>query len=201
MSGVQDFVTTPALRQVMVSTTARRSTWRSRCEAPAGSPESSQAYQRVSHIVTQTTAGTDLVAHVTGQAAIIGDMSIVSARDMHLIEIATAMLVLVILLVIYRRPVTVLLPLLTIGDFGGAGPRRGVRADQVGLSISALTIVLMTAMIVGAGTDYAVFLISRYHEYLRDRRGIRRWRCSRRWGRSARSSPPRRPRSPSRSSA
>ena len=25
----------------------------------------------------------------------------------------------------------------------------------------------MTAMIVGAGTDYAVFLISRYHEYLR----------------------------------
>ncbi len=35
------------------------------------------------------------------------------------------------------------------------------------MSISALTIVLMTAMIVGAGTDYAVFLISRYHEYLR----------------------------------
>ena len=30
-----------------------------------------------------------------------------------------------------------------------------------------MTVVLMTAMIVGAGTDYAVFLISRYHEYLR----------------------------------
>jgi Predicted drug exporters of the RND superfamily len=35
------------------------------------------------------------------------------------------------------------------------------------MSVSALTIVLMTAMIVGAGTDYAVFLISRYHEYIR----------------------------------
>ena len=52
---------------------------------------------------------------MTGQAAIVGDLSIVSARDMHLIEIATALLVLIILLVIYRRPVTVLLPLITIG--------------------------------------------------------------------------------------
>ena len=38
---------------------------------------------------------------------------------------------------------------------------------QLGLGVSALTIVLMTAMIFGAGTDYAVFLISRYHEYIR----------------------------------
>jgi RND superfamily putative drug exporter len=37
----------------------------------------------------------------------------------------------------------------------------------LGLNVTATTVVLMTAMIVGAGTDYAVFLISRYHEYLR----------------------------------
>ena len=167
VSAVQDFVTTPALHQVMVSKDGKAFYLAVTLKAPAGSPESSQAYQRVSHLITQTTAGTDLVTHVTGQAAVIGDMSIVSAHDMHLIEIATAILVLGILLVIYRRPVTVMLPLLTIGVSVGAAQGVVSALTTVGLSISALTIVLMTAMIVGAGTDYAVFLISRYHEYLR----------------------------------
>jgi RND superfamily putative drug exporter len=136
-------------------------------KASAGSPESSQAYQRIVQIVKQSTAGSALTAHVTGQAAIVGDMSIVSARDMHMIEIATALLVLVILLVIYRRPVTVLLPLITIGISVVSAQGVVSALTQIGLNVSAFTIVLMTAMIVGAGTDYAVFLIGRYHEYIR----------------------------------
>ena len=167
VSAVQDFVTTPALHQVMASKDGKAFYLAVTLKAPAGSPESSQAYQRVSHLISQTTAGTDLVTHVTGQAAVIGDMSIVSAHDMHLIEIATAMMVLGMLLVIYRRPVTVMLPLLTIGVSVSAAQGVVSALTTVGMSISALTIVLMTAMIVGAGTDYAVFLISRYHEYLR----------------------------------
>ena len=94
-------------------------------------------------------------------------MSIVTARDMHVIEIATALLVLIILLVIYRRPVTVLLPLITIGVSVASAQGLVSALTQIGLNVSAMTIVLMTAMIVGAGTDYAVFLISRYHEYIR----------------------------------
>ena len=136
-------------------------------KAPAGSPESSEAYKRVSQIIEQATAGSDLTTHVTGEAAVIGDMSIVSARDMHLIEIATAIMVMVILLVIYRRPVTALLPLITIGISVASAQGVVSALTHVGLSVTAMTVVLMTAMIVGAGTDYAVFLISRYHEYLR----------------------------------
>ena len=37
----------------------------------------------------------------------------------------------------------------------------------MGLPIGLQTIVLMSAVMVGAGTDYAVFLISRYHDYVR----------------------------------
>jgi RND superfamily putative drug exporter len=135
--------------------------------APAGSPESSQAYQRITEIAKRTTAGSSLTADVTGQAAMVGDLSIVSARDMHLIEIATALLVLIILLVIYRRLVTVLLPLITIGISVGSAQGVVSALAQLGLGVSAMTLALMTAMIVGAGTDYAVFLISRYHEYIR----------------------------------
>jgi len=104
---------------------------------------------------------------VTGQAAMVGDLSIVSARDMHPIEIATALLVLIILLVIYRRFVTVLLPLITIGVSVMSAQGVVSALTRLGLGVSPLTLALMTAMIVGAGTDYAVFLISRYHEYIR----------------------------------
>ena len=38
---------------------------------------------------------------------------------------------------------------------------------ELGLGISSQTIVFMSAIMVGAGTDYAVFLISRYHDYVR----------------------------------
>jgi RND superfamily putative drug exporter len=167
VSGVQDFVTTPALRQLMLSKDGQACYLAVTLRAPAGSPESSAAYQRVGRLIAHTTADSDLTTHVTGQAAVVGDMSIVSARDMHLIEIATAILVLLILVVIYRRPVTVLLPLLTIAVSVGAAQGVVSALTTIGLSVSALTMVLMTAMIVGAGTDYAVFLISRYHEYVR----------------------------------
>lgn len=167
VSAVEDFITTPALRQTMVSKDGKASYLAVSLKAPAGSPESSEAYKRITTLVEHSTAGTGMTAHVTGQAAIAGDLSIVSARDMHLIEIATAILVLAILAVIYRRPATVLLPLITIGVSVVAAQGVVSALAGAGLGVSTMTIVLMTAMIVGAGTDYAVFLISRYHEYVR----------------------------------
>jgi putative drug exporter of the RND superfamily len=167
VTGVQDFVTTPALRPLMVSADNKASYLVVGLRAPAGSPQSSKAYQRITEIAKRSTAGSPLTAHVTGGAAMVGDMSIATSGDMHNIEIATALLVLIILLVIYRRPVTVLLPLITIGI--SVSSAQGVVSGlaQLGLGVSSMTIALMTAMIVGAGTDYAVFLISRYHEYIR----------------------------------
>ncbi|MGB9308376.1 MAG: MMPL family transporter [Mycobacterium sp.] len=167
VSGVRDAFTTPALRPLMVSADNKATYLAVTLRAPAGSPESSRAYQRITEIAQHTTAGTALTAGLTGQAAMVGDLSIVSTRDMHRIEIATAVLVLLILLMIYRRPVTVLLPLITIGISVTAAQGVVSALTGLGLGVSSMTIALMTAMIVGAGTDYAVFLISRYHEYIR----------------------------------
>src|SRR5271166_108298 len=167
VAGVQDIATTPALRPLMVSADNKAFYMGVALRAPIGSPESSQAYQRITEIAKRSTAGSSLTAEVTGQAAMAGDLSIIAARDMHMIEMVTALFVLIILLVVYRRPVTVLVLLITIGI--SVASAQGVVSGlaQLGLGVSALTIVLMTAMIVGAGTDYAVFLISRYHEYIR----------------------------------
>ena len=167
VAGVQDIATTPALRPLMVSADNKAFYLAVALRAPIGSPESSQAYQRITEIAKRSTAGSSLTAEVTGQAAMAGDLSIVAARDMHMIEMVTALFVLIILLVVYRRPVTVLLLLITVGI--SVASAQGVVSGLalLGLGVSTLTIVLMTAMIVGAGTDYAVFLISRYHEYIR----------------------------------
>jgi RND superfamily putative drug exporter len=165
--GVQDIAATPALRPLMVSADNKAAYMVVMLRPAVGSPESTKAYQRVSEIAKRVTAGSSLTANVTGQAAMVADLSIVVERDMHLIEIATAVLVLIILAVIYRRPVTVLVPLITIGASVACAQGVVSALGQAGLGVSVLTVVLMTAMIVGAGTDYAVFLISRYHEYVR----------------------------------
>ena len=167
VTGVQDALTTPALRPMMVSADNKAFYMAVNLRAHAGDPESSQAYQRITEIAKRSTAGSSLTADVTGQAAMVGDLSIISARDMHLIEIATALLVLMILLVIYRRFVTVLLPLITIGVSVMSAQGVVSALTRLGLGVSPMTLALMTAMIVGGGTDYAVFLISRYHEYIR----------------------------------
>jgi len=114
VTGVQDIFNTPALRPLMVSADNKAFYLAVNLKAPAGSPRSSQVYQHITEIAKRSAAGSALTADVTGMAAITGDLSIVSARDMHMIETAIALLVLIILLVIYRRPVTVLLPLITI---------------------------------------------------------------------------------------
>jgi putative drug exporter of the RND superfamily len=130
-------------------------------------PQGDDAYRAVTGIVERTTAGSALHVNITGPAATVTDVNTLSDADMIRIEIATAVLVLLILAVVYRNPVTMMLPLIAIGL--SLATARGVVSGlaQVGLGVSNETVILMTAMIAGAGTDYAVFLISRYHEHLR----------------------------------
>ncbi len=84
-----------------------------------------------------------------------------------LISIATAGLIALILLIVYRSVFTALLPLLVIGLSLAVG--RGVLSalGELGMPVSQFTVAFMTAILLGAGTDYTVFLISRYHEQRR----------------------------------
>ncbi len=75
---------------------------------------------------------------------------------------------LIVLLVVYRSAVTMLLPLITIGLSLVIAQAVVAGYSQVtGAGVSNQSIVFLSAIMAGAGTDYAVFLISRYHDYLR----------------------------------
>ena len=75
---------------------------------------------------------------------------------------------LAVLLLVYRNPITMLVPLTGIGvSLIIAQSVVAGLSEFSGLGVSNQSIILLSAIIAGAGTDYAVFLISRYHDYVR----------------------------------
>ena len=164
---LQDFIATPALRDAMTSKDHKAWYLPMVLSGWVGTPELHAAYGRVTDIVKQAVAGTTLTANLTGPAATGDDMMYIGIRDMHVIEAAVVLMVLIILFVIYRNLITMMLPLITIGVSVAVAQTVVAGVAELGLGVSSQTITLMTTMMAGAGVDYAVFLISRYHDYLR----------------------------------
>jgi RND superfamily putative drug exporter len=164
---LQDFLETPPLRELLTS--KDNQAWILPVSLPGdlGSPESKHAFARVADIVKRDVAGSTLTAHLTGPASTVADMNLTGQRDRTRIELAIIILLFVILLVIYRNPVTMVLPLVMIGLSVVVAQRLVALVGLAGLGVANQTTIFMTGMMIGAGTDYAVFLISRYHDYLR----------------------------------
>ena len=110
------------------------------------------------------TAPSGLSANVTGIVGIAADYidAINSATDRT--TIVTIVLVVLILMLIYRAPLAALVPLFTIGAaYLVASGTLGALA-QSGWRISSLIGTFAIVMVFGVGTDYTIFLISRYRE-------------------------------------
>ncbi len=164
---LQDFVSTPGLREVMTSEDEKAWILPVGIAGEVGSPQSYAAFTRVADSIDRAVEGTSLTAHLTGPAATVADLTDVGERDRFPIELATAVMLLAILLIIYRKPVTMMLPLMTIGVSLVIAQALIAGLAELGLGVSNQTIIFLTAMMAGAGTDYAVFLIGRYHDYVR----------------------------------
>jgi putative drug exporter of the RND superfamily len=164
---VQDFLGTPEMRELLASKDGKAFILPVTIPGATTAPSTVAAFYRVKQIISQTSAGTTLTAHVSGPAAIVVDATAMAEEDAHFIEIATVLSVLIILFVIYRNVVTMFVPLLNIG--ASLATSQGVLSGlaELGMPVNMQTLVLMSAVMIGAGTDYAVFLISRYHDYVR----------------------------------
>jgi putative drug exporter of the RND superfamily len=120
--------------------------------------------------IREIAAGTgtgSLQIRVTGPAGIIRDAVKVFSNADLVLMLVTMLLVLVLLLVIYRSPVLALLPLVTVGVAIGLTNALGSLLARAGvLSFDANTGSIMTVLLFGVGTDYCLFLITRYREEL-----------------------------------
>ncbi|MEU4236804.1 MMPL family transporter [Actinoplanes sp. NPDC026619] len=80
----------------------------------------------------------------------------------------TLIVVAIILLITYRSPVLWLFPIVTAGvALFGAQAVIYLLAKHAGLVVNAQSAGILTVLVFGAGTDYALLLVARYREELR----------------------------------
>ncbi len=105
--------------------------------------------------------------YATGPAGIGRDLIEATASSLDKTTIATVVLVVVILLLVYRAPLLALVPLLTIGVSAVVALKLLAACTLIpGFHLMNVSQVFAVVMLYGAGTDYCLFLISRYREEL-----------------------------------
>lgn len=137
----------------------------------AGDPNEDAFGDTVDRIRTETNsingADVDVEVKVSGPAGLIVDLVKVFAGIDGFLLIVTASLVLVLLVLIYRSPVVALVPLISVGwVFTMADSLAAWLASWVGFAVDGQSTGIMTVLLFGAGTDYCLFVSSRYREEL-----------------------------------
>jgi RND superfamily putative drug exporter len=107
--------------------------------------------------------------YLTGEIGFFQDLFASILQTIDRTTIVTVILVAILLLIIYRSPVAMLLPLVAIG--GSFAVARGLLGymGAAGMDISTLADAYLVVVIFGVGTDYCLFIVSRFREELQQR--------------------------------
>jgi RND superfamily putative drug exporter len=119
----------------------------------------------------RTTAGhgdPGLTAHVGGPGGFGADQSKAFTGIDGTLLYSTLGIVIILLLLTYRSPTLWLLPLISSGlALTVAEAVIYLLATHAGLTVNAQSAGILTVLVIGAGTDYALLLVARYREELR----------------------------------
>jgi RND superfamily putative drug exporter len=135
---------------------------------PAGS--ATETSDRVADLraAADEAAPNGVTAEVTGPAAVEADLAAVFDGANGRLLMATALVVALLLVITYRSPVLWLVPLTVVGV---ADRFAAVAATQLMATLDVAwdesTTGILSVLVFGAGTDYALLLISRYRDELR----------------------------------
>jgi len=109
-----------------------------------------------------------LSAYLTGPAGLLADLIAAFEGIDSTLLLVTGAVVIVILLLVYRSPVLWIFPLLSVGfGYALAGGLVYLLANKDVLTLNGQSQGILTVLVFGAGTDYALLIIARYREELR----------------------------------
>lgn len=128
-------------------------------------------WQKATTVVDQMRAiaadGPGLSVHITGPLGSAADSASAFEGIDSTLLYATVAVVVIILLLTYRSPILWLLPVMSAGIALTIAQAVIYLMAKQGLTVNAQSAGILTVLVFGAGTDYALLLIARYREELR----------------------------------
>ncbi len=130
-----------------------------------GSTQGNESVEAVREIIHDNPPPAGLNAYVTGPAPLTTDSLEASDSGMIKMTVVTMIVITIMLALVYRSVSTVLLILVIVGiEMGSARGAVALIGHLNLIDFSTFSVPLLTALAIAAGTDYAIFLIGRYHE-------------------------------------
>ena len=110
--------------------------------------------------------GGGLEVKITGGAGYAADAIEVFESINGTLLLAAVSLVIILLILIYRSPVFLFIPLLAVIFAEMLSRSVGYGLSEIGVTINGQSSSIMSVLVLGAGTDYALLIVSRYREEL-----------------------------------
>ncbi len=130
-----------------------------------GQMQANESVHAVRDIVAKDTPPPGLKVYVSGAAPLASDTVSIANSSLNDITIVTIFLIIGMLLLVYRSIVTLFVPL--AGVLFEMLVAKGVISTlgHLGyIELSSFAVNIVVALTLGAGTDYGIFLLGRYHE-------------------------------------
>ena len=169
VASVMDLWSQPLTAQMAESADHRAVYILLRLTGQIGSAEATKSIASVRALVSKLPRPDGLQTYITGPGATIVDSFDELDRQLLKITALTVVVIALLLFLVYRSVITTAIPLMTVGlSLAITRPLVAALADHGVVEVSIFSVTLMSAMVLGAGTDYGIFLLGRYHENRRN---------------------------------
>jgi RND superfamily putative drug exporter len=136
-----------------------------RIAGDSGQIEANQSVDAVRETVARDAAPAGLAVYVSGAAPLASDTLNIANGSLNNVTIVTICLIIVMLLLVYRSISTVFMPLATVLIEMLIAKGLIATLGHLGyIELSSFAVNIVVALSLGAGTDYGIFLMGRYHE-------------------------------------
>ncbi|MDD5288249.1 MAG: MMPL family transporter, partial [Dehalococcoidales bacterium] len=167
ISGVTSIYENAALRSTLISTDQTTMMISINFSVGSLSDAAKSAVSQIRDYLQQNHPNGNI--YFTGETGLFQDMFASVQKTIDRTTIVTIILVAVLLLIIYRSPIAMLLPLVAIGCSYAVSAGIVGFMGEAGAKFSTLSEAYLVVIIFGVGTDYCLFIVSRFREELRQK--------------------------------